>query len=89
VAEGRPERAAQLFAAAEALRQGIHDPRPWVDPIDTCDQAVAATRTALGEDRFAAAWAAGRAMSPEKVLDEALECNASPRDDSREPTNAD
>jgi predicted ATPase len=70
-AERQPERVAHLFGAAEALRQAIGALRP---PLDRAayDQLTAAVRAALGEDAFAAAWAAGQAMSLEEALNEAL-----------------
>jgi predicted ATPase/DNA-binding CsgD family transcriptional regulator len=66
--EGQGTRwAAQLWGAAEALRQHIGAPMPPVLRADY-EQAVAATRSALGEKSFAAAWAQGRTMAPEQAL---------------------
>jgi ATP/maltotriose-dependent transcriptional regulator MalT len=66
-AQGRPSRAAQLWGAAEALREAIGAP---MHPIHCAsfEQAVALTRTRLGEQAFRAAWADGRGMTPEQVL---------------------
>jgi predicted ATPase/DNA-binding SARP family transcriptional activator len=66
-AEGRLERAAQLYGAAERVGETagvvmVPHERTWHD------RAVAAARAGLGEQAFAAAWAAGRAMT----LDEAV-----------------
>ncbi|MBI2761987.1 MAG: hypothetical protein HYX51_11250 [Chloroflexi bacterium] len=36
------------------------------------DRAVERVRTVLGNDAFAAAWAAGQAMQPEEAIDYAL-----------------
>ena len=47
------------------------------------DRSVAAARAGLGEEAFAAAWAAGRAMSLEEVTTFAL------RDSDGEPGGAD
>jgi hypothetical protein len=67
VTQGQFERAARLFRAAEALREAIGTPLPPADRVEH-DRSVAAIRTALGEEAFAAAGAEGRAMS----LDEAV-----------------
>ena len=65
----QPERAVQLFAAAEAQRTAVGAPVPaYVGDRHLHDQAVAAARAALGPERFAMAWAAGSAFS----LDEAI-----------------
>jgi tetratricopeptide (TPR) repeat protein len=72
VAHGQPQRAAQLGGAAEALREiiGVH-----LHPPERAshDQAVQTMLAALGEDAFAAAWAAGRALSLEAAIALALE----------------
>jgi predicted ATPase/DNA-binding SARP family transcriptional activator len=70
-AEGRPERAAHLFGAAEALResQGAavkSDYRPRYE------QEIAAQRAALGEAAFARAWAVGRALGLQEAVALAL-----------------
>ena len=61
------ERGAQLFGAAAALREeldvGLYEKRQEL----LCEQAVAAAKAALGEDAFAAAWARGKAMTPEEI----------------------
>ncbi len=59
--------AAQLWGAAESLREAINDPIPPVERA-TYERSVAAARDQIGEKAFAAAWAEGRAMSPEHVL---------------------
>jgi DNA-binding CsgD family transcriptional regulator/tetratricopeptide (TPR) repeat protein len=64
------EVAARLFGVADLLAQ-THG-RPFALPQrPVFEQAVAATRAALGEDRFAAAWAAGRALTPGEAVAEA------------------
>jgi DNA-binding CsgD family transcriptional regulator len=72
-AAGRADwgRAARLLGAAAALRDElgtIYWPyeRAWLEPRS------AAARAALGDAAFAAAWAAGRALSWEQAADEAL-----------------
>jgi predicted ATPase/DNA-binding SARP family transcriptional activator len=61
VADGRPERAARLLGAADALRQAAGAPLPAHEAADRND-AVAGASAALGEDAFRAAFAAGRAL---------------------------
>ncbi len=59
--------AAQLFGAAETLRQRIGTPLAPVYRTDY-EQAVAAVRSALGEKAFAEAMAEGRTMTPEQAF---------------------
>jgi predicted ATPase/class 3 adenylate cyclase/DNA-binding CsgD family transcriptional regulator len=67
-AQGEPAWAVRLWGAAEALRDTIGAPLPPVYHADY-DRSVAAVRAQLGEKVFAAAWAEGRAMTLEQVLD--------------------
>jgi hypothetical protein len=64
---GDLERAARLWGAAATVRETLAEPMPFMLlPLD--DQDLPATRAALGEAAFAAAWEAGRAMTlPEAV----------------------
>jgi hypothetical protein len=71
VVQGQLERAATLFGAAEALRESINVLMPPSERADH-DRAVAAARAQLGEDGFAAAWEAGRALPLEQAIEEAL-----------------
>jgi predicted ATPase/DNA-binding CsgD family transcriptional regulator len=59
--------AARLLAASDAAREQMGYPRPPVSRPEY-DSAVAALRTALGDDKFEAAWAEGRGLS----LDDAV-----------------
>jgi DNA-binding CsgD family transcriptional regulator len=68
-AQGQPERAAQLFGAADSLREAIGAP-PSPAERAVYERDLAAVHTRLGEEAFAAAWAAGRAMP----LEQAIEC---------------
>jgi len=70
-AQGEFSRAAQLWGAAETLREAM--PSPLL-PVDRAgyEQAVAAARAHLGEDAFAAAWQEGRTMPLERVIEDAL-----------------
>jgi tetratricopeptide (TPR) repeat protein len=68
---GQARQAARLCGAAEAQREALGAPLP-PDERAGHDQAVAAMRAALGEQAFAAAWAAGRALPLEQAIGEAL-----------------
>ena len=67
-AQGEPAWAARLWGAAENLRETIGTPLPPVYRADY-ERSVAATRTQLGEQAFAATWQEGRNMTPEQALD--------------------
>jgi tetratricopeptide (TPR) repeat protein len=69
--DGQPERAAHLWGAAEVLRESIGG-RAMPAGRATYERAVTAGRTQLGDAAFAAAWAAGRAMTVEQAIAEAL-----------------
>jgi non-specific serine/threonine protein kinase len=60
-------RAAQIFGAAEALRESIGSPRPpqWGAVVDSI---LAEVRTALGADAFANALAAGKHLTLDQAL---------------------
>ena len=62
VADGRPERAAQLLGAADALRQAIGTPLPAHEAADRND-TIAGCSAAFGEERFRSAFDAGAALS--------------------------
>ena len=64
---GQPEHAGLLFGTAAALREEIGAPVPAADRV-RYERDVEATRAALGNDRFAVAWAAGYALSPDRVV---------------------
>lgn len=66
-----PERAARLWGAAEKQRQTIGC-RPAPGARATYERAMAAARTQLGEQSFAAAWERGRALTLEQAIAEAL-----------------
>lgn len=71
-AKDRPERAARLFGTAEMLRETIGDPLPPRDREDY-DRGVRAARARLGDQRFAAEWARGRAMTIQEAIEEAVQ----------------
>jgi non-specific serine/threonine protein kinase len=66
-----PEQAARLFGAAEGLRESVG---AALEPLERepHEEAAAAARAALDGPTFAAAWAAGRALSLDEVVVEAL-----------------
>jgi ATP/maltotriose-dependent transcriptional regulator MalT len=59
--------AAQLWGAADALRDAIDVPIPPVERADY-ERSVSAARVHLGERAFSASWAQGRSMTPEQAL---------------------
>ncbi|HET9979886.1 MAG TPA: tetratricopeptide repeat protein, partial [Ktedonobacterales bacterium] len=65
------KRAARLLGVAETLRENTGAPLPANERADV-EEAVAAARAALGEEAWAAAFAAGRALSLEEAVTEAL-----------------
>jgi non-specific serine/threonine protein kinase len=67
----RYARAARLGGAAEALREAIGAPPPR--HTARARGALTATRRGLGQEAFAAAWAAGRALSLAEAVAEALQ----------------
>ena len=74
-------RAARLWGAAEALSEAIgatpsrHQER--------AQEAIAAARRGLGEEPFAAAWAAGRSLSLTEAVTEALQTTPADAGSSR------
>ncbi len=76
-AKGQPEHSARLFGAADALFDAMGQ---VVEPGDRTeyDRNAAVARTQLGAQAFAAAWTAGRAMTMEQAIADALELAALP-----------
>ena len=75
--QGRLERAAQLWGAASAQRKAVHSPLPPAYEADYAP-ALEKTRTALGEQAFAVAWAVGWEMTHEEALALATESSSTP-----------
>jgi predicted ATPase/DNA-binding CsgD family transcriptional regulator len=75
--KGFPVRSARLWGAAERLSEisGGHIVREGKSTIDY-ERALTAARSQLGEAAWNAAWAEGRAMSPEWAIEYALEREA-------------
>jgi predicted ATPase/DNA-binding CsgD family transcriptional regulator len=67
-AYGQPEPATRCWAAAEALREEIGAPLENIEHTKH-ETFIAAAREALDEEAFANAWAEGRKLTPEQVLD--------------------
>ena len=74
-AQGQPERATRLCAAAAALREAIGAPLPPAERPHF-DQTVATARVALGADAFASAWEHGRTLPLEQVIATMLKMEA-------------
>jgi hypothetical protein len=75
LARGQGQPAAQLFGAAEALREAAHSAMTMMERHEH-EPAVAQLRAQLGEAGFTAAWAAGRALSPDGAVGYALETSS-------------
>jgi predicted ATPase len=71
-AQGGGERAARLWGAAESWREMANAPRDAYENRDY-ERWVAAARAQFDANTFAAAWAAGRAMTLEQAIAEALD----------------
>ena len=76
---GRPLRAARLWGAAEALRERMGMSLSQFDlAASGYERDLAAMRSTLSEASFDAAWAEGRAMSPEEAVEYAREAVEEP-----------
>jgi non-specific serine/threonine protein kinase len=81
-ATGRAGAAARLFGAAERLRETTGITQDFPADRDANESARAAAQAALGDAAFAADLAAGRALSPEEAVTEALAGPPRPPDSS-------
>jgi DNA-binding CsgD family transcriptional regulator len=70
-AQGRAQRAARLWGAAEAMREDIGVPLQPEDR-ELLDPYLASARSSLGEAVWQATQAEGRAMMPERAIEYAL-----------------
>jgi predicted ATPase/class 3 adenylate cyclase len=77
-ARGEAEQAALLLGAAEAMYQ-VAGAWSFIAARGQHRLAIEGARAALGEEAFAAAWAAGRRLSGEQATTEALQTAASLR----------
>jgi tetratricopeptide (TPR) repeat protein len=75
IATGKAVQAVHICASVEAVSIGQDDPPTAWPPEHRShyERTVAAARAQLGEEAFATAWAAGRAMTIEEVVAEALD----------------
>jgi ATP/maltotriose-dependent transcriptional regulator MalT len=78
----QPTAAAQLFGAAEALRDSIQAPM-MPRSREAYQRNVAGVRAPLGAEAFEAAWAAGRGLSTEQAIGVAL--NVAPASPTPQP----
>jgi tetratricopeptide (TPR) repeat protein len=67
--QGEPKLGVRLLGATAAVREHLGAARHPMDRA-TVEQVTDELRSELGEDEFAAAWAAGFALSPEEVIAE-------------------
>ncbi len=73
-AEGRAIQAARLYAVVDKSLEANHNEiSSFREDREDFQRDIAVVREQLGEADFTAAWAAGRAMSPEEALAYALE----------------
>src|SRR5262249_21164847 len=70
--QGQARRAIRLLGAEEAFCETL-GARPPVAVAAEYERTVAEGRAALGDEAFAAAWAAGRAMSIDEAVEFALQ----------------
>jgi hypothetical protein len=76
-AAGQGVHAARLLGAAAAVHATVGAPQPPVERVDT-EAAVALARAVLGDETWAAAFAAGQALSLEEAVAEALRTESAP-----------
>jgi predicted ATPase/DNA-binding CsgD family transcriptional regulator len=88
-ARGEPRRAARLFGASEALCEPARLPYVLLPIMRRArEQDVAAVRVALGEEAFAAEWAAGKALPPDLAIAEAFSPYAEDGNQRSQPETA-
>jgi hypothetical protein len=68
-AQGQPAQAVLLCAAATALREAIEAPLPPAERA-RYERVLRDSRQAVGDEAFAATWAAGRRLLPEQAIAE-------------------
>ncbi|MGA2461184.1 MAG: tetratricopeptide repeat protein [Candidatus Bathyarchaeia archaeon] len=71
--QGQAERAARIFGAAEALREKVNANLAPAERTENERTYITPARSALGETKFAEAWAEGRSMTMEESITQALE----------------
>ncbi len=75
--QGKYEWAAQIWGAAEVLRDSIGQPHAPVEQV-LYDSSIKALRRHLGEQAFVTAYEKGRSMSPDVALQEYMSIPSSP-----------
>jgi len=70
---GDPARATRLLAAADGIREGLGLRLRVGADRARVEAELLALRSALGEEAFAVAWAAGQALTVEQAVAEALQ----------------
>ena len=70
-AQGQPAWAAQIFGAAQRLRDELGARAPLSEPV-RYDRSLEMVRGALGQDVFSAAYARGQSASPEQSVDDVM-----------------
>jgi predicted ATPase/class 3 adenylate cyclase/Tfp pilus assembly protein PilF len=83
-AQGKAQRAARLWGAAQALQEAEGIPRD-TDFLDEADERISAVRSGLGEQAWEEAWRKGRAMTLEEAVSYALEENGAADPPPAEP----
>jgi hypothetical protein len=71
VNQNEPERAARLFAWADAMREKIGDSRPPIEQASV-DRDLAGIRSQLDDTTFENACKAGRHLTQEQAIEDAL-----------------
>lgn len=69
---GQPERAVRLFGARAKLRETVHAEDYYPFMVREREEQMDEARAQLGDEAFNTAWAAGRAMSEDEMLEYAL-----------------
>jgi non-specific serine/threonine protein kinase len=82
VALGKAEQGVRLMSAAAAQRERLRLRYRVRGTVVALEQALATARAALGEDAFAAAWAAGQTLGPRQAVAEALDPVVAPAGDA-------
>jgi hypothetical protein len=70
-AAGQPARVVRLLAAAAAFRDTL-GAKPFMDETVEYERQLAAARDLLGEERYAATWTEGQALTTGQAIAEAL-----------------
>ncbi|HZS92322.1 MAG TPA: tetratricopeptide repeat protein [Chloroflexota bacterium] len=70
-AQGQPQRAARLFAVAQALRDTIRVPVPPFERV-RYEQTLLSVQAALGEETFTALWTVGQTLPLDQTIADIL-----------------